>query len=65
MFTEQLGFPRHSSRHWSYSVKQTVTTYALMQLPVYPEQVDSKEVNKKFNEIILDNVRYSGKHLRG
>ena len=46
MFTEQLGSPRHSSRHWGYSVKQKVTTYAFTQLPVYSNQVDSKEVNK-------------------
>lgn len=65
MFMEQLGSPRHSSRHWAHSVKQKVTTYALMQLPVYSEQVDSKEVNKQVNEIILDNVRYSGKNLKG
>ena len=46
MLMEQLGSPRHSSRHWAHSVKQKVTTYALMHLPVYSEQVDSKEVNK-------------------
>ena len=65
MFTEQLGSPRHSSRHWGYSVKQKVTTYAFTQLPVYSNQVDNKEVNKRFNDIILDNVRYSGKNLKG